>query len=342
MAKSLHIHFLMDETSEGWGGQWFWPNRIPHKKVTIVSANWGSGKTRTFASIFSAWHKHEEFPDGTYSDIEPGKVLIFTTESEDDELISIFKVHGLDAEEIHTNVSVTTGVELDNGLKEPFDIDAHLQYLEDKLATLRPTIVLWDPLVEFHHRKEIDSHQIRSLMILLNTLCQKYNCTMICMLHWNKNEKLSSSNRTAGSHQYAASVKSLITILRDKKDKNLYHYVQEKHNLGPEPVDLAFRFGIGGIVEWEKVEGVIPSTKEFNTQLFLKENLVTPQTPAWCIKASGVSSATVHRARAHLGKEIETINLLIDQKWVAHWIYPCEANSWGTQYTGLSSAAPQG
>lgn len=341
MPKTSIHHFLMEETTEGWGGKWLWPSRIPHRKATIVSGSWGSGKSRSLASILTSWIRHEDFPDGTRSDIEPGRIVIVTTESEDDELIDTFKAHGMDSDEMHEYIDIYTGIGLENGLKEPFDIDLHKKEFEDHLADVKPKVVIFDPLVEFHHRKEIDSHQIRELMTMLNSMCQRFDCTMICILHWNKNEKLSSGNRLAGSHQYAASVKSMITVMPSKKDLDIHYFIQEKHNLGPRPTELVFRFGVDGYIEWEKVEGVpVTNPKDLQAQQWLLDNLITPMTPQACEKLSQIPRATLYRAKGHLGYQIESVTMLIEGKPVVHWVHPAVENSWGL-VNGLSTEAPK-
>ena len=250
------------EDEEGEEVEWVWPRRFPKGKVTLVSGDGGVGKTHAVASVVTSVLRREDFSDGEVSGEEPGHVLIVTTESSGGELRRIFVAQGCEAEDLRYIHKV--GHILKKGSKErySFDIDRNIVELEKLIKKWKPIILIFDPLVEFHSRREIDSHQVRGLMVKLNDLCERYRMTIIAMIHWNKNEKLTAHNRTSGSHQYSAGVKSVVIIASDPKIPELKHFTQDKHNLGPKPVPLAFKIDEpDGLVLWSKVEGISPVSK---------------------------------------------------------------------------------
>lgn len=311
--------------------RWVWKNRIPVGKVTLVSGDWGAGKTHSIASVITHVLRQEEFPDGEMPGEEPGDVLIITTESDADELVEVFKAQGCEREELE-RIHVLGWVE-DSGRKLIFDIDRNMEVLESEIQRWKPLFIVFDPLIQYHSRKDIDTHSIRGLMVVLDTLCAKWHVSMLAMIHWNKNEKLSSANRTAGSHQYAAGVKAMVSVERDVKDKAKRYFHQSKMNLGPDPVELAFEIQKpDGLVVWDKVKDVEPSGKVAEAERWLMANLQEcPESIKDCYEKSGYNERTLRRARHNLGHLIITTEKRTGREGQRQtfWEVANERNLWG-------------
>lgn len=311
-------------------GHWLWRNRIPQYKVTIVNGDWGSGKTTAVCSAIAHIFNKEEFPDGEVPEIEPGHVFFITTESDETEIGNKLHAQGMDQDDIARYVHVLDYVEQDGGELSEFDLDRDIMYLDREVDIYHPVLIIWDPLLEFHSRKEIDSKAIRGLMVRLQRLCLRWKTTMIALLHWNKNEKLSRHNRMAGSSQYGAGVKSVIIVWRDEKNKELRHFEQVKMNLGPEPPTIAFEIQKpDGILVWTKVEGMEPSTKLDAAMAWITKNCVQPKLVKDCITQSGFPERTLKRARAALGERVKTREIMKDGKTQSHWEMIGDHNNWG-------------
>lgn len=319
---------LEDEPPEQ---RWIWPYHIPHDKFTIVSGDWGAGKTHTIASIITSILRREQLPDGDFPACDPGHILIVTTESNKGELTRVFKAQGCTEDEL--NFIHTLGFLKDSstGNSVMFDLDSHLPALIKQIEFYKPLIVMFDPLIEFHSRKEIDTKAIRSLMVMLNSLCEKYRFAGIGLLHWNKDTKAAYRNRTSGNHQYNAGVKAVIIVARDSKDKNRRIFVQEKMTLGPEPEDLYFIIDKpDGLVIWDQPPSATDPLEVETAKSWLLNALVSgPLTPSQCYEQSQINERTVRRARARLGPLIVTREHFKDYKIVQMWELAGPDNLWG-------------
>lgn len=319
--------------------EWVWRNRIPKRKVTIVSGDWGSGKTHAIMSVLTSIFKGEEFPDGEVPEEDAGRVLVLTTESSKGELSHMLIAQGCDEYEVERVKVISFMVDMATGERTAFDIDHHMSVLESQLKQWKPILLIMDPLVEFHSRNEVNSHQIRGLMVKLDSLCQKWNLAILALMHWNKNEKLSRANRNAGSHQYQAGVKSFITVERDAKDHNLRHFRQDKMTLGPEPVGLAFTIDApDGFVSWQKVTSTTASPKLQDAKDWILQSCKTPQAVQELMKVSPFAERTLKRARNALGLEIVTREIYTGGHMVSHWEVANENNLWGA--ISLSTSPP--
>lgn len=312
--------------------RWLWQYHIPMDKFTIVSGDWGAGKTHSFANIVTCVLRREPFPDGDISGIDPGYVLMVTTESNEGELTQVFQAQGCEQDEIDY-IKVLPGLQStgDPNSMLMFDLDAHMDSLQRAVDKFHPIVIFFDPLVEFHSRRDIDAKAIRSLMVLLGNFCERNRVAGIGTVHWNKDSKMDRRYRTSGSQQYSAGVKSVVIVERDPKNKDRRVFHQEKMTLGPEPDDLYFSIeSPDGLVIWEKPPQIDLSQEIVKAQLWLVENLsLKPMTPSEAIALSGIPERTLRRARASLGSRIVTRGVYQDYKTVDRWEMIGPDNLWG-------------
>jgi putative DNA primase/helicase len=327
--------------------EWIWRNRVPHKKVTLVSGDWSSGKTRVVASVIEHVFSHEDYPDGEVPELEPGHILFVTTESDTNEIGQILHAQGMNLEQIKEYIRVLDYLQSDDKQNLfVFDLDKDLPALEAEIKRYKPIIVVFDPLVEFHNRKEIDSHQIRGLMMKLNNYAERWGCAIIGLIHWNKDEKKSRANRISGSAQYGAGVKSVITIYRDQKIPNKRYCEQTKNSLGPDQPTISFSIEPpDGLVVWGEtlgppgLETKLPTKVGDAEQFLLKFCADEPKLVKECIAVSGFNERTLRRARSRLGHQILTVEIFTDGRTQSHWDLACERNLWGAHV--ISTEAPK-
>lgn len=316
-------------TDGKWETQWAWRYRIPKKKVTLISGDGGVGKTHSMASVLTAILRREDFPDGQPPEQDPGHILVLTTESDTDELGQVFIAQGCTSEDLEYIHRISFIAKKGSNQKLIFDIDKNEATLDAAIKQWHPICIFIDPLVEFHSRKDIDSHSIRGLMVKLNDLCSLHSLFILATIHWNKNEKLSNHNRMSGSHQYAAGVKSVIVVMTDPKDSDLKHFIQDKHNLGPEPPKLAFRIEDQGAVQWVHVDGISPHTKVGEAEQWLLNACMTPQLVKTLIASAPYPERTLRRARSNLGWQILTKESTTGERYMFYWETVSESNNWG-------------
>lgn len=314
---------------------WIWKNRITQNRPTIVSGDWGAGKSHVLANIISSILNKETFADGEAPGVEPGYILWITTESESGDLARLLDVEGVNAEQrkfVRHLDYLSDGRTLTS-----FDLDKDLSALTEMVDKYHPFMVIFDPLVEFHSRKEIDTHAIRGLMVKLSSYAKLHKVAIIAVIHWNKDEKQSRKNRMAGSHQYGAGIRTMISVWTDAKDPNIRHFHQEKNSLGPDPSSLLFQIAEpDGLVVWqdeaESSEQSSGGSKLAEAESWLLKHLEDGgKTIDQCVSESGFAIITMKRARHRLGEQLLTKKNIVEGKVVYTWEVVSDKNLWGAE-----------
>lgn len=318
--------------------RWIWRNRIPHGRVTLISGVGGIGKTRVICSFLTTYLKHGNYPDGQPVEEDPGRILFVTTENKPSELARVFHIQGCESDDL-MEISVADYMHRDGEDPVPFDLDVNHAVLERAIKRINAKVVVIDPLREFHNQKDVDGKAIRSLMVRLDQLCEKLDIAIIAVIHWNKDEKKGRSNRMAGSHQYRDAVRSVIIVEEDEKTKTR-HFIQDKMNLGPQPIALDFTIEEpGGFVAWKIVDDSSspPPSAVLAARKWLVDNLAKGPLPiSWILENIGVSRGTAYQAKNSMTGSIISF-YQFDGKLgvsVAKWDIRCERNLFGLQYTG--------
>lgn len=330
---------------------WIWKNHIPHYLVTTVSGDSAVGKSRTIASILKCHISDEAFPDGDMA-VElpskfPPKVLLLNNESDDSEIGQTYQAQGWTDYELEHNLEIIRTIK-NNGKTETFNIDntVHLETLYRVVKDIHPSVIVIDPLVEYHRRNTISDIQMRELLAKLGNMAQTWRVAIISMAHWNKNEKQSYGNRMAGSHQMLASVRSAIAVYREPNGQRIFQ--QQKNSNGPEQPPLGFTITEpNGMVLWGKLanSALDGNLKITQSECWLKDLLTTHgETPvAECIKlglTQGFSERTLRQARHNLDFEIYRRWKQLGPTKVAVWGIRQESNKWGQDFGIISTASP--
>lgn len=326
---------LADEFEEQ---RWIWPNRIPHQRVTMISGQGDAGKTRAILSIIKFFLKQEQYPDGSEPEVAPGPVLYLTTENKDYEMRDFLRRQGCEKEELDF-LNIVNYIEED-GKDElfGFDLDLDKELIEKEIKAIKPVILVIDPLRSFHSHKDIDAKSINGLMMFLDKLAEKHKLTIICIIHWNKDSKMGRSERMAGSHQYRDAVRSVIIVERDQKEKGLRHFIQDKMNIGPDPIPLDFEFeSPSGYLIWKQAYDTHPPTQVKLAETHLVNILTPGPLPAKDCYGCGVfPPATMYRARNRMRGSIVTFSKLDPETNITidYWDIRCTRNDFGLLYEG--------
>lgn len=327
--------------------QWIWRNRIPRGLVTTFSGRWGVGKTRSISSLFKTILSQGEFPDGAISEQDPGKILIVTTETSNNQWTEMLKAQGCTPREINEVKFLPRLRHPVTGELKPFDLTYDLPALVKAIKVWRPIIILFDPLTEFISINEIVGREVRKIMLILTGLCREYKTSVWCTLHWNKNKDQSEDDRTAGSHQFVAAVQSAITVKIKSEKEDVMLFEQTKMNAGPMPTPrmLAFQIVEPGAVAWSRPLPTPPDSKLSQAGTWIRETLSKgPISVRDMHKLSNglFTAITLNRARAQLGLDVLTIQHLdlTTNKEAYFWELLGPDNNWGAGQ--LSIASPHG
>jgi RecA/RadA recombinase len=188
---------------------WVWKGAVPMKMVTAISGDPGIGKTFVTVDIAGRVSRGRPFP--VYQEPSPpirGRVIYISSEGVPE---AILKPRLRAAGANLTKVDIIEGVYDKNNEFSVLDIEKHLPQLE-KECTKDPKIrlVVIDPIASFLPPRvdERASGQVRRVMDMLSSFANETGVAVVVVMHFNKDSSQKPVNRTSGSVQFVAAVKS--------------------------------------------------------------------------------------------------------------------------------------
>src|SRR5262249_11393600 len=110
------------------------------------------------------------------------------------------------------------------------------------IAECRPTLVVIDPLQGYLDAKTDISqpNKARATMEPLRQLAERYQCTILCVRHFGKDQERKAIHRGLGSVDFVAIARSVLQVEEDAAT-GCYSMTHAKFNLGPKGKPLAYR-----------------------------------------------------------------------------------------------------
>lgn len=303
--------------------KWLWYPYFPKHKLALILGEAGSGKTYFALKIAAIVSGGKVFwTDNPLEDKKPG--IVFYLSGEDgagDTLKARLQKMGADENMVYF-------MEDGNSLT-PLTFNS--PQLEEWIKEYRPAVIIFDPIQGFLD-KTVDANnqiQIRHALIGVKALAEKYDFTPICIIHPNKDKRMSANDRASGSKDFVNFARSVVVIGRDADDKSKIIMGHSKSNLAPHGSSLSFEIeqigfdemgrpisgdflytGISGKTPDQILSGaeskkkpspVLNEALEFLREL-LKENggKVKPADARKQAEEIGISRATLDRAREQL------------------------------------------
>lgn len=217
---------------------WLWRPRIPLGKLTLVVGDPAAGKS-TIATLITA-HVTRGLPLPGDDAIPAGAVLIISAE---DGIADTIRPRLEAAGAVLDRVHIFEGLVRD-GLDEPLTLRSpgHRAALDDALASLRPVLVVVDPLTAF--LGDTDSHRdaaVRSVVAPLAEQAERYGCAVLAIMHLKKNAGADTALKAVGgSVAFGAAARSVLLAGSDPDDPTTRALVHLKGNVGPEADALAY------------------------------------------------------------------------------------------------------
>jgi ribosomal protein L32 len=282
-----------------------WHPYIPKGKLTLIEGDPGVGKswlTCAFATATAAGAGPTGWMQNT-----PGNVLMLSIE---DGLADTIRprLDTMQADVTRIFAIPDTLILNDSGLLQ----------IESKIITLKPMLVVIDPLVAYLGAG-VDIHranETRAVMAKLAMLAEKYHCAIIAVRHLTKGGKDRPIYRGIGSIDFTAACRSVLLVGSDPDNPNSRAVVHIKSNLSK----------MGGAVGYDIREGVffwtgastLTAGRIFASQGneeersaigtaedFLREALSGGPRPSKELqrqaREAGISKATLDRAKQVLG-----------------------------------------
>lgn len=299
--------------------EWLIPGYLPKNEICILAGDGGAGKTSIWCAIAAAVSSGgksflEPFETvnpftGTYR--EPGKVIYFSAEdSAEYTLKGRLRRAGARMENIAF---------LDAGDKRFKDIKFDSPALEALIAANSPVLVIFDPIQSFTPPKvQMERrNDMRACMTPMIGWGREYGATFLIIVHTNKQTGAWGRKRIADSADIWDIARSV--MIAGEAGDGLRYLSQEKCNVGPLSPTILYRLDGGGItfdsttekrdrefmLEGQAARYQAPAredAKEFILD-YLKDGEKETAELDGMMKAQGISTGTLKRAKAELRKE---------------------------------------
>lgn len=314
-ASNGPINLIPIEDVEEKTPEWLISDYIPRYKLTVLVGDGGSGKTTIWCAIAAAVSSGNPCflnQDNPFAqDIEPGKVLFFSSEdSAEYTLRARLRRAGADLKNV---------LYLDLTDARFAEIKFNSPALEEIIKTYKPALVIFDPIQSFIP-PEVQMGQRNAMRACINPLIglgAKYKVTFLIVVHTNKQANVWGRKRMADSSDIWDIARSVLII--GEAVGGLRYLSQEKCNDAPLASSILFRLD-SGTVEFDSY------TTKKDKDFVMANNAATYQAPARdlakelildylkdgeketkdldsMMEAQGVSKRTLERAKVDLKKD---------------------------------------
>ena len=290
--------------------EWFWYPYIPLGKITLVQGDPGDGKTTVILNIAADLSAGRALPG--VEPVEPGNVIYQTAE---DGLADTIKPRLVAANADCKRIFV-----IDESEKGLSLLDSRI---EEAMAKIRPRLFIIDPL-QAYLGGDVDMHranEVRPVLKKIGFLAEKYECSVIMIMHLSKASQSRSLYRGLGSVDIPAAARSVLLVGKNPNNPNERAIAHIKSSLAQNGKSLGFTitdFGIQWLGEspltaddmlgahrFEKSEdkNKVDEAVELVEIILNENNEATASDIFKAGKEMGISRRTIERARERMRDE---------------------------------------
>jgi len=259
--------------------EWLWKPLIPYGKVTIIEGDGGDGKTTmilTVAAMLSQGIQPPTLERGhllSTQKVDPVTTFYLTNEDEvsDSSLKRFIRAGGI------TNRFAYSG-----------ELQHHMTLVEDELLeainNTNARLLIIDPFQAFlpEGTNMGSITKMRSIFTTLSNVAKQTGTAIVLVGHLNKNEGRKDIHRGFGSADIAASVRSILMVEMDKKNRDNRWVRTIKSNFDESdytPIGLVF--DDERRLSFEEMRFPKETTKdgnaaEYQTDYYTEENITPP------------------------------------------------------------------
>jgi hypothetical protein len=131
---------------------------------------------------------------------------------------------------------------------------------DDVLTPKQPALVIFDPMVEMHHKKENDNDEMTPLMEALRQIRNHYECVVILVHHVNKATEMENFiNRIRGASSITGAVDFGIGLVKQKEEeKSTVFWWKIRDDKKPSPFAVELIDQDDGSIRFAMYEGSVP------------------------------------------------------------------------------------
>lgn len=260
--------------------RWIARGIIPLRMTAAITGPPGSGKTLVAADASARVSRGLAFPVYSEAPVSPpvlGNVLYLSSEGVPSSILRP-RLHAAGAD--LNRIDIIEGTLTKTKELAIFDVTRHLPDLRrevEKDPEIR--LVVIDPIASFMPTRINDraQNQVRQAMDLISAFAEKTGVATVVAMHFNKDSSQRAVDRTSGSAQYMAAVKSSWSVVHQKGDPaNRRLLVPQKSNIAATEKSLPFL--IHGF-KYDSPRGTIETARiEYEAPVLVDvEDAISPQ-----------------------------------------------------------------
>ncbi len=323
------IIFLSDVQSTD--VSWLWFPYIPRGKITLISADPGTGKTTFALYLAAAVSAGRPFWGQSENAVRPPETVVYQTA--EDGLADTIKPRLTPMEPDFTRIIV-----IDEKTDPLFLSD---ERIESVMESFRPALMIFDPL-QAYLGPDVDMHranEVRPVLQRLAQLADRFNTAVILIMHNSKMSLNKALYRPLGSIDIPAAARSLLVMGKDPDDDSSCVLCHEKTSLAARGKSIVFKIdpdnggvvfqGFSDITADQLLNGTSitrerPSIKLNEAVDKLQELLGVTGYAAYSQisamqKASNIAKSTLKNAKNELG--LQTLKIGFNEQTI-YWVRP--------------------
>lgn len=284
--------------------RFMWYPYIPHGKLTIIEGDPGIGKSYAALAIATPLTNKGVYPgqDSPFDPHEKCNILLATGEDgAADTVRPRLDRLGADVSQVFFIDGLFT-----------FDTSG-IELLENNIQKCLPVLVIIDPLSAYL-AGSVDIHKsnhVRQIMAQLSRIADDYAVTILAIRHLTKSASTKAIYRGAGSIDFTASARSVLSATRNDEGRGLVHI---KSNLAPEGPAIGFEIRDGDfywlpscnltkddvMCNTDATQSAIQTAKSFLIEILDNAGPVDASEIFKEAKERDIYTATLYRAKSEL------------------------------------------
>lgn len=233
-------HYIKLSDVESKTTEWLWYPYIPLGKITLMTADPGTGKT--FLALYLAAQVSTGRPfygEGNYT---AGQNVVYQTA--EDGIADTIKPRLEPMRPNFENIFIYN--------EESESLSLSSDRVEKIMQDLHPALMIFDPL-QAYLGADVDMHranEVRPVLGRIGHLAEKYNCAVVFIMHNSKMSQNSALHRALGSIDIPAVARSMLILGKDSENSNRKIICHEKSSLAPNGKSIAFEIDVskGGVL----------------------------------------------------------------------------------------------
>ena len=305
--------------------EWFWHNKIPRAKLSLIVGDPGTGKSWFTMFLAACVTTGVSLPHSAHQ-TEQGRVVILSAEDDvEDTIVPRLEDCGGDKALAH----VIRGTKQGKMFNLAEDLDRLRAYLQAKGGV---RLIIIDPISAYIGTgNKVNSHKdtdVRGILSPVVKLAKDFDVTIIGVMHLNKSQDLGAIYRVSGSMAFVAQARSVWLMTqedREGEDSTLRYFSPVKANLSAVQEGLVWRVQAGGLEFFDP--GIQPPPvqeqlgprqqdrpSKLDEAMRWLHNLLEdgqPKEQAEIVRlamAEGISRSTLDRAKKELGVRSEKMS----------------------------------